>query len=100
MKNDRNRELLIRVSNFFKVLSDPTRLSILLLIKDKELAVGTIADLLGLEQSTVSHQLKNLRDCNMVKYRRIGQSILYSQLDDHIYKILDQALEHVEEKDT
>lgn len=99
MDNEVNEELLVKVSNLFKVLSDPTRLSILILLESKELPVGKIAEILELEQSTVSHQLKNLREARMVQYRRDGQNILYSQIDDHVYQILGQAFEHAKEKD-
>ena len=92
-----HNELLQKTTSFFKVLGDPTRLSILLLLEEQELAVGEIAEWLELEQSTVSHQLKNLKTARLVKSRREGQHILYSQLDDHVYQIVKQAILHAQE---
>ena len=78
----------------FKILGDETRFRILYLLEDKEWNVNAIAEELGMEQSAVSHQLKKLRDANLVKSRRVGKKILYSQDDDHVYDILHMAVTH------
>lgn len=84
-----------RVSQIFKVLSDKTRLKILLLLEDGERNVTAIAQELGMEQSAVSHQLKLLRDSHIVKNRREGKAILYSLDDGHVLTILTKTFEHV-----
>lgn len=84
-------------SRIFKVLADPTRLAILLLLEDKELNVTAISEGLEMEQSAVSHQLKTLKDARLVKARRDGKSMIYSQLDGHVYQILAQMFTHVQE---
>lgn len=86
-------------SRIFKVLADPTRLEILQLLEGKELNVTAISQGLEMEQSAVSHQLKSLKDARLVKARRDGKSMIYSQLDGHVYEILAQMFTHVEEED-
>ncbi|SFH62575.1 ArsR/SmtB family transcription factor [Pisciglobus halotolerans] len=92
-----NKTILESASKIFKTLSDPTRLSILYLLGKQELNVGTIAQLLGMEQSAVSHQLKTLRSARLVKARRAGKTMIYSQTDDHVYRIIDQVISHTKE---
>lgn len=93
-----DEKTLSTVSKIFKVLSDPTRLSILYLLENKEINVGTIAGTLSLEQSAVSHQLKLLKSARLVKSRRVGKMMVYSQTDDHVYSILKQVILHAQEK--
>ena len=98
-----NKELLLseatiqKVSKMLKVLSDPTRITILYLLDGGELNVGAIAEQLNMEQSAVSHQLKTLKSARLVKSRREGKNIIYSQIDEHIYKILEQVIQHAQE---
>ena len=84
-------------SRIFKVLADPTRLEILQLLEGKELNVTAISQGLDMEQSAVSHQLKTLKDARLVKARRDGKSMIYSQLDGHVYEVLAQMFTHVSE---
>lgn len=91
-------ETLSKVSKIFKVLSDPTRLSILYLLENKEINVGTLASILAIEQSAVSHQLKLLKSARLVKFRRVGKTMVYSQTDDHVYSVLKQVILHSREK--
>lgn len=86
-----------KVSKMLKLLSEPTRINILYLLEGKELNVGTIAEFLNMEQSAVSHQLKLLKEARLIKSRRNGKHNLYSQTDEHVYKILNQVIEHAEE---
>ncbi|MGX7395055.1 ArsR/SmtB family transcription factor [Carnobacterium mobile] len=85
------------VSKLFKIISDPTRIAILYLLENQELNVGTIATVMKMEQSAVSHQLKVLKTARLVKSRRKGKSMLYSQMDQHVYGILDQGIIHINE---
>ena len=86
------------ISKFFKIISDPTRLSILFLLQKEELSVGAIAASLNMEQSAISHQLKTLRTARLVKSERNGKQIIYSLDDLHVFSILDQALTHIKEE--
>lgn len=89
-----DEETLFMVSQTFKALSDPTRIRILNLLCTDEHSVNDIADILDLGQSTVSHQLRFLKNLRLVKSRREGTTIYYSKDDDHIMTLLKQAIEH------
>jgi ArsR family transcriptional regulator len=85
------------LSGLFKILSDPTRLKILMAIGNEEVCVCCISDILGMSVSAVSHQLKTLRQTHLVKARREGRNIYYSLDDHHVWTLLDIALEHMRE---
>ncbi|SEK86899.1 transcriptional regulator, ArsR family [Carnobacterium iners] len=87
-----------QVSKLFKIISDPTRISILYLLENQELNVGTIAKVMNMEQSAVSHQLKVLKMARLVKAKRKGKAMLYSQMDNHVYSILEQGIIHINEE--
>ncbi len=89
-----DEETLFIVSQTFKSLSDPTRLRILHLLFQGEYSVNDIADKLSLLQSTVSHQLRFLKNLRLVKFRREGTSLFYTHDDEHVMDLLKQAIEH------
>lgn len=89
------QESLIAVTQLFKALSDPTRLKILLQIAQGEIAVNDIALAIDAKQSTVSHQLRLLKQANLVKTRREGTTIFYTVDDTHVIEILNQTIAHV-----
>lgn len=80
--------------NIFKALGDLTRLRIVVAIFEEGKAVGEIANELGMTQSAISHQLKNLRDNNIVKNVRKGKEVHYYLSDDHIKEIITQVFIH------
>jgi len=82
----------------FRVLGDPTRVRILDALARAEVAVCDLADVLGLTQSAVSHQLRLLRSMRLVRSRREGRHIFYAVDDDHIARLFKQGLEHVQER--
>jgi ArsR family transcriptional regulator len=82
----------------FRALGDTTRVRVLDALSRAELCVQDLADLLGLTQSAVSHQLRLLRAMRLVRTRRDGRLVYYSLDDDHIVKLFEQGLEHVEER--
>jgi DNA-binding transcriptional ArsR family regulator len=84
----------------FKVLGDITRVRILDALSHAEVPVCDLAELLELTQSAVSHQLRLLRGARLVKSRRDGQHIYYTLDDQHIVKLFEQGLEHVQERDS
>ncbi len=86
------------ISQFFKVMSDKTRLSILYLLKENERNVTEIVEAMNMEQSAVSHQLRILKDARLVRSRRQGKSRIYHLDDEHIFDILNQVLEHIRER--
>lgn len=89
-----DEETLFIVSQTFKALSDPTRIRILHLLTNKERSVNEISEILNLKQSTVSHQLRFLKNLRLVKYRREGTSMFYSHDDEHVMKTLEQTIDH------
>lgn len=88
---------LHHLADLFKVFGDPTRLRILHALSTQELCVCDIAEALGMTQSAISHQLRVLKQSQLVKFRRDGKAIYYSLADDHVHTILAQGLEHVME---
>jgi ArsR family transcriptional regulator len=90
-------DIINATAQFFGLLSDPTRLKIVIVLKKEELCVHEIAEAIGLSISAVSHQLRLLKTAKMVKNRRNGKMIYYSLDDDHIEELLSVASEHVNE---
>lgn len=86
-----------RLAETFKVLSDPTRIKILHALSLAELCVCDLSNLLGMNDSAVSHHLRLLRALKLVKYRKEGRVAYYSLDDEHIEKLFQQGLEHVQE---
>jgi DNA-binding transcriptional ArsR family regulator len=88
---------IVRLSRFFKAFGDPTRLNILQALESGEMCVCDIASTLGITESAISHQLRHLRQLDLVSNRREG-TVLYYRLDDeHIANLLQLALEHIRE---
>lgn len=87
-----------KLSSFFKVIGDETRVKIIYALSQKEMCVNDISDILDISQSAVSHQLKQLRLEGQVKTRREGKNIYYSLDDQHVVDILNQALKHIQHK--
>ena len=90
-------EELYDLAELFKVFGDSTRIRILFQLFDMELSVGELADLLNMNQSAVSHQLKVLKQAKLVKNRRDGKSIIYSLDDEHVRTIIAMGIDHIEE---
>lgn len=90
-------EKYIKLSDFFKVLGDNTRIKIVWALNEKELCVCDIANILNMTKSAVSHQLGTLRRANFVKYRKSGKTVYYSLADDHIKTMLESGIEHISE---
>ena len=90
-------EILYDLAELFKVFGDSTRIKILYSLFETELCVYDIARLLHLSHSSVSHQLRILKNSKLVKFRREGKSVFYSLDDDHVREIISMGMEHVEE---
>jgi len=85
------------LADLFKVLGDPTRIKIINAIAKRELCVCDISEVVSMSQSAISHQLKKLREYNLVKYRKEGRIVYYSLKDNHILQLFCQGLSHVRE---
>ena len=90
-------DMIFELADLFKVFGDSTRLRIMYAISDEELSVLSIAETLGMEQSTISHQLRVLRNNKLVRARREGKQIYYTLDDDHVKKIIEMGIEHLME---
>ena len=93
-----NRWLLFDLSDLFKIFGDTTRIKILFSLFESEMCVCAIAELLGMTQSAISHQLKTLKNANLVGNRREGKTIYYFLSDDHVRTIIAQGFEHLLEE--
>lgn len=90
-------EELYDLAELFKVFGDSTRIKILYVLLTEDLSVSEIAKALNMTQSSISHQLRVLKQSRLVKFRREGKNVVYSLADDHVYTILSQGLTHLEE---
>lgn len=90
-------ELLFDLAELFKIFGDSPRVKILFVLFEAEMCVCDIAQLLGMTQSAISHQLQVLKKSKLVKYRREGKTVFYTLADSHVRTILDQGMEHITE---
>lgn len=90
-------ETLHGLSETFQILSDPTRLKIVMALAKEELCVCDIAALLGVTDSAISHQMRLLRNLRLVKFRKEGKMVYYSLDDEHIEDLLRLAIRHISE---
>ena len=81
----------------FKMFSDPTRIKIMYALHEKSLNVCEISYLLNMTHSAISHQLKVLKQSNLVKSKKQGKEVFYSLKDKHVITILQQGIEHIGE---
>lgn len=91
-------EKLYDLAELFKVFGDSTRIKILWALDEAEMCVCDIAALLDMTQSAISHQLRVLKQANLVKNRKEGKIVYYSLDDEHVKQIFDQGLVHINEK--
>ena len=95
MEKELQNDFIHDVADFFKVFGDSTRIRLLRLLLEKEMCVGDIAQHLQMNQSAVSHQLRVLRQNDLVKYRKEGKTVYYSLDDEHIKTVLEQGMCHI-----
>ena len=90
-------ELLQDLGDLFKIFGDTTRIKIMYALYEGEMCVCAISELLNMTQSAISHQLKTLKDANLVSARRDGKEIYYSLSDEHVKSIIAEGFEHITE---
>lgn len=93
-----SEKTFLKMTEFFKVFADETRLKILNMLDKNPLCVCSISAGLGMTKSAISHQLKKLREMNLVKSEKIGKEVWYSLADDHIKKVFEISAEHIMEE--
>lgn len=92
-------EDIYELSDFFKVLGDSTRLKILFALFSSEICVQCLAELLDMNQSAVSHQLRVLKQSRLVKFRKKGKFKFYSLDDEHVCQLIVLGMSHLKESD-
>ncbi len=95
LKNMIDDDTIFDVGDFFKILGDSTRIKILFSINNNRLCVCDIANILKMSKSSISHQLKILRDYNIVKNEKIGKEVFYELDDNHVKEVFEIALKHI-----
>lgn len=90
-------EILYDLAELYKVFGDSTRIKILYVLFESDMCVCDIAQLLNMGQSAISHQLRVLKQAQLVKFRRDGKQVIYSLADDHVRTIIDNGMEHIME---
>ena len=94
-ENMPDEEILYEIAQLYKIFGDSTRIKILYVLFEAEMCVNDIAQLLNISTSAISHQLRILKQAQLVKFRREGKTIFYSLSDDHVRTILNQGMEHI-----
>lgn len=89
-------KLFNKIAEFFKILGDTTRAKILFVLDQNEMCVCDIANVLNMTKSSISHQLGTLRRMNIVKCRKTGKEVYYTLDDDHVQKLFELGIEHIE----
>lgn len=90
-------QVMQNLADLFKILGDFTRVRIVHALSCAELCVCDLSVILGMSASAISHQLRILRTSKLIKFRRQGKNIFYSLDDEHVQKLLQPAIEHVQE---
>ena len=85
------------LAELFSMFADTTRIRILYALFEAEMCVCDLANLLGMTQSAISHQLALLKRARLIRHRREGRTVFYSLADSHVRTMLDQGMEHVNE---
>lgn len=98
VEQELENEFLLELADFFKIFGDGTRIRILQLLLAGEKNVGELAEALDMSQSAVSHQLRILRQNDLVKYRKEGKTVFYSLDDEHVRMVLEQGMTHIRHK--
>ena len=90
-----DEEILYDLAELFKVFGDSTRIKILYALFESEMCVYDISQLLNMSMSAISHQLRILKQAQLVRFRREGKTVFYSLADDHVRTILGNGMEHI-----
>lgn len=86
------------LADLFKLIGDTTRCRILFILDKREMCVCDIANVLSMTKSAVSHQLATLRRSGVVKCRKDGKEVYYTLDDDHVVRLFEVGLEHINHK--
>lgn len=93
-----DEKILNKLSEFFKILGDKTRVKILFALDKHELCVCDIANILNMSKSSISHQLSTLRKNGIVKCKKKGKEVFYMLDDEHVKEVYEIGIEHIQHK--
>jgi DNA-binding transcriptional ArsR family regulator len=88
----------VHVAELFRAFSDTSRVRIISAILEQEVNISTLADLVGVSESAVSHHMRGLRQMRIVRARRDGKEVYYSVIDPHIVALFQQGVRHIQEE--
>ncbi len=94
-----NNDLFYNMADFYKILGDTTRMKILYALDQCEMCVCDIANLLSMSKSSISHQLSTLRRSGIIRCRKEGKEVYYMLDDNHVKKVIEIGIEHLEHKE-
>ena len=97
-KNMESDEVIDKLSRTFSVFGDPTRTRIVFALSKEELCVAELSSLLSMSHSAISHQMRALKDLDLIKLRKDGRLSYYKLNDEHIENLFREGLEHVLER--
>ena len=83
------------LAEFFRALSDSSRIRIISTLTNGEMNVSSLAEIVGISESAVSHQLRGLRQMRLVRARKDGRQVFYSLDDKHVTDLFQFGLEHI-----
>lgn len=90
--------IITNISDFYKIMGDPTRCRIICALKENEMCVCDLCNVLSMSKSSISHQLSKMREYGVVKCRRDGKEVYYSLDDSHVLDILSTTITHIDHK--
>ena len=88
-------EVLSGLVDFFSIFSDTTRIKIVSALAISEMCVSDISNVLGINQTTVSHQLKLLKSVGAVRAKRQGKIIFYSIANDAVNEVMMNGVQYL-----
>jgi len=91
-----DERLAEQLAELFRTLSDPSRVRIIAALLQGEVNVSTLAEIVGISESAVSHQLRSLRQMRLVRARKQGREVYYSLDDDHVIDLFQRGLDHIQ----
>ena len=90
--------IITNISDFYKIMGDPTRCRIICALKENEMCVCDLCNVLSMSKSSISHQLSKMREYGVDMCRRVGKEVYYSLDDSHVLDILSTTLTHIDHK--
>jgi DNA-binding transcriptional ArsR family regulator len=90
-----DEHIAAHVAELFSAFSDTSRIRIISAIIGQELNVNTLAEMVGISESAISHHMRHLRQMGIVKARRSGKEVFYRVEDDHIIALFNQGVNHI-----